>query len=167
MTDRDASDLTHLDEQGRARMVDVGEKAVTRRRAVASGRLRLRPATLARIREGAAEKGDVLAVARIAGIQAAKETARWIPLCHPLPLDSVEIHFDEIDDTTLSVRAEARTSGRTGVEMEALTAVSAALLTVYDMVKAIDRGMVIERVQLEEKEGGRSGRWLRENDAGE
>ncbi len=143
-------------------MVDVGGKKVTSRRAVATGRILMRPETLAAIQGGRAPKGDVLAVARVAGIQAAKDTARWIPLCHPLPLDSVEVKFDLGQGDSIRVTAETRTQARTGVEMEALTAVTAALLTLYDMVKAVDRGMVITEIQLEEKEGGRSGRWVRD-----
>lgn len=154
--------LTHLDEHGEARMVDVGDKTPTRRRALAAGRIRMQPATLAAIRASTHAKGDVLAVARIAGIQAGKDTARWIPLCHPLPLDSVEVHFERIGEDVIEVRAEARTTARTGVEMEALTAVSAALLTVYDMCKGMDRAMEIESIHLLEKEGGRSGRWRRD-----
>lgn len=155
--------FTHLDEQGQARMVDVGEKGVTRRRAVASGRITMEPAVLEAIRSGQVAKGDVLAVARIAGIQAAKETARWIPLCHPLGLDSVDVAFEFDGDRTIICRCEARTSARTGVEMEALTATSAALLTIYDMCKAADRAMVIGSILLEEKEGGKSGPYRRDS----
>lgn len=159
-------DLTHLDSAGRARMVDVGEKAETRRRARASGRISMKSDVLQAIHAGRIQKGEVLAVARVAGIQAAKETARWIPLCHPLGLDSVEIVFSSPDSDrdgigVLRCEAVARTSGKTGVEMEALTAVSAALLTVYDMCKAADRAMTISTIQLEEKEGGRSGHYVR------
>ncbi len=161
MSDRDDQPFTHLDSEGNARMVDVGDKAVTTRRAVASGRIRMQPETLAAVRNGTAKKGDVLAVARIAGIQAAKETSRWIPLCHPLALESVEVLFDYDGDDALVVRATTQITAKTGVEMEALTAASAALLTVYDMVKSIDRGMVIEHIRLEEKAGGRSGDWRR------
>lgn len=157
--------LTHLDDEGRARMVDVGGKQVTQRRALAAGRITMSPVALQAIRDGKVPKGDVLAVARIAGIQAAKETSRWIPLCHPLPLDKVVIECDFVNDTTVEVRAEVRVTARTGVEMEALTATSAALLTIYDMCKAIDRGMVIGAVQLMEKEGGRSGHWVRDADS--
>ncbi len=154
--------LTHVDEAGRAAMVDVGEKAVTRREATASGRIRLQPATVRAIRENAVAKGDVLGVARLAGIQAAKETSRLIPLCHPLPLEHVEVDVAVEDEPpAVRVRVTARTSGKTGVEMEALTAASVALLAVYDMVKASDRGAVIDDVRLEEKSGGKSGQWAR------
>ena len=152
------SGLTHLDAQGRARMVDVGGKAETQRVAVALGRIRMNAATLAALRDGTAPKGDVLAVARIAGIMAAKRTAELIPLCHPLALDAVSVEFAFVDDG-VEARATASLTGRTGVEMEALTAVSVALLTVYDMAKAIDKGMVIDGVRLIEKRGGKSGDW--------
>ena len=152
--------LTHLDAAGHARMVDVGGKAETQRVAVASGRITMTPAALTAIRDGAVPKGDVLAAARIAGIMAAKKTAELIPLCHPLALDAVTVDF-EVDADAVRVTATASLTGRTGVEMEALTAASVALLTVYDMAKAIDKGMVIERVQLEEKRGGRSGHYRR------
>ncbi len=154
--------LTHVDAAGRAAMVDVGEKAVTRREARATGRIRLLPETLRAIRENEVQKGDVLGVARVAGIQAAKETSRLIPLCHPLPLDHVEVDLT-LEDAPPAVRvvATARNSGRTGVEMEALTAAAVALLTVYDMVKAIDRWAEIGEVRLEEKSGGKSGEWRR------
>ncbi len=155
-------DLTHLDEEGRARMVDVGGKAVTEREARASARLRLEAATLAALRAGTTKKGDALATARIAGIQAAKRTPELIPLCHGIALSSVEVHFAfEEDPAIVAIEATARARDRTGVEMEALTAASVAALTVYDMLKAVDRGMVIERVQLEAKSGGRSGDWSR------
>ena len=152
------SGLTHLDAQGRARMVDVGGKAETQRVAVALGRIRMNAATLAALRDGTAPKGDVLAVARIAGIMAAKRTAELIPLCHPLALDAVSVEFAFVDDG-VEARATASLTGRTGVEMEALTAVTVALLTVYDMAKAIDKAMVIEGVRLIEKRGGKSGDW--------
>ena len=152
------SELTHLDSQGRARMVDVGGKAETQRVAVALGTIRMNPATLAALRDGTAPKGDVLAVARIAGIMAAKRTAELIPLCHPLALDAVSVEFAFVENG-VEARATASLTGRTGVEMEALTAVSVALLTVYDMAKAIDKGMVIEGVRLIEKRGGKSGDW--------
>ena len=152
--------LTHLDSAGHARMVDVGDKPVTRRRAVASARVRSRAEVIDLIRQGRAAKGDVLAVARLAGISAAKETGRLIPLCHPLGLDAVAVDL-ELGLDTVEVRAEAVTSARTGVEMEAMTAAAVAALTVYDMLKAVDRSMVIERVRLEEKEGGKSGRFVR------
>ena len=152
------ADLTHLDAAGKARMVDVGGKAETARVAIASGRIRMNAAALAAIRDGAVPKGDVLAAARIAGIMAAKKTAELIPLCHPLALDAVTVDFAGEDDG-LRATATASLTGRTGVEMEALTAVSVALLTVYDMAKAIDKGMVIEDIRLIEKRGGKSGLW--------
>lgn len=152
------SELTHLDSQGRARMVDVGGKAETQRVAVALGRIRMNAATLAALRDGTAPKGDVLAVARIAGIMAAKRTAELIPLCHPLALDAVSVEFAFVEDG-VEARATASLTGRTGVEMEALTAVSVALLTIYDMAKAIDKGMVLDEIRLIEKRGGKSGDW--------
>lgn len=150
--------LTHLDAKGHARMVDVGGKATTARVAVASGRIRMAAPALAAIRDGAVPKGDVLAAARIAGIMAAKKTAELIPLCHPLALDAVTLDFTIEAD---AVRATATTSlsGKTGVEMEAITATSVALLTIYDMAKALDKGMVIEDLRLIEKRGGKSGDW--------
>jgi cyclic pyranopterin phosphate synthase len=141
-------------------MVDIGEKPVTARAARAEGRVLMQAATLAAIRSGANAKGDVFAVARIAGIQAAKRCADLIPLCHPLGLDAVEVRLEPVDEpASVRIVAECRLSGRTGVEMEALTAVSVAALTVYDMCKAVDRGMVIDGVRLLEKRGGRSGHW--------
>ncbi len=156
--DSDEPRLTHLDEQGRASMVDVGWKPETVREAVARGYVSMQPETLALIRGGGVEKGDVLSVARIAGVMAAKRTSDLIPLCHPLPLDRVhvELDLDEIDSRVV-ITATARTSAKTGVEMEALTAVSVAALTVYDMCKAVDRGMRIEGVRLARKTGGQSG----------
>lgn len=151
---------SHLDEQGRARMVDVTQKAETERVAEASGRVRMADATREILFRGVAEKGDVLAVARIAGIQAAKRTGDLIPLCHPLPLTDVRIEFAETTDG-IAITAAARTVGRTGVEMEALTAVSITALTVYDMLKAVDRGMEVLEVRLERKSGGKSGTWER------
>ncbi len=142
-------------------MVDVGDKSVTLRTAVASGRVRLSAATWTRIRDHDAPKGDVLEVARLAGIMAAKQTAQLIPLCHPLPLNSVEISFTFPEDTVIAIKARTAVTARTGVEMEALTAVSVAALTIYDMCKSIDRRMVIESIQLEEKSGGRSGHFQR------
>lgn len=150
--------LTHLDEAGNARMVDVGGKPATPRVAIASGRLRMSPQALAAIREGEVPKGDVLAAARIAGILAAKKTGELIPLCHPLALDAVTIDF-AFEEDALRATATASLTGKTGVEMEAMTATSIALLTVYDMAKAIDKGMVIEDVRLVEKRGGKSGTW--------
>ncbi len=157
----DRPELTHLDAEGRARMVDVGAKDVTDREAVASAVVRMEPATLALLRGGHAPKGDVLAVARVAGIQAAKKTPELIPLCHAIALTSVEVAFDWLEPDGVRVEARARARDRTGVEMEALTAASVAALTVYDMLKAVDRGMRIEHVRLEEKRGGRSGHWQR------
>lgn len=154
------NDFTHLDGKGEARMVDVGGKPDTPRRAVAEGSIRMQAETLARIQAQAAAKGDVLAVARVAGIMAAKRTSELIPLCHPVSLSHVAV--DLTADPALPgihARAAAETRGPTGVEMEALAAVQAALLTVYDMAKAMDRGMVIEGVRLLEKSGGRSGHW--------
>ena len=157
------SELTHFDEQGRARMVDVGEKAETEREAVARGRVRMRPETLQIILEGRAAKGDVLAVAQVAGIMAAKKTHEIIPMCHPLLLTSIEVGFEpDPDSAAVDIEARVKTTGKTGVEMEALTAVSAAALTIYDMVKAVDRGMEIDAIRLERKSGGRSGTWSRE-----
>ncbi len=154
--------LTHLDEKGTARMVDVGGKPVTAREALACGRITMSRETLKLILEGGHKKGDVLAVARIAAIQAAKRTAELIPLCHAIPLSSVEIELSP-DDSNPSVlcRATARTEAQTGVEMEALTAVAMALLTIYDMCKAVDRGMEIGAIRLLEKRGGRTGEWKR------
>jgi cyclic pyranopterin phosphate synthase len=156
------SELTHFDEHGASRMVDTSDKPETLRQARASGLVRLAPATLALIRDRSLAKGDVLEVARLAGIMAAKRTGDLIPLCHPLPLTGVQIDFVFEGDSAVRIEATARVFGRTGVEMEALTAVSVAALTVYDMCKAVDRGMTIERIRLEEKSGGRSGTWARE-----
>ena len=150
--------LTHLDPTGAAHMVDVAAKPVTSREATATGRITMSSHALAAIRDGAAKKGDVLAVARVAGIMAAKRTSDLIPLCHPLPLTRVALDL-ALDDTGVVVTATCATDGKTGVEMEALTAVSAALLTVYDMAKALDRGMTIEGIRLLAKSGGRSGDW--------
>lgn len=152
------SGLTHLDADGAAHMVDVGNKAVTSRRAVATGRIAIRSDALAAIRDGAAKKGDVLAVARVAGIMAAKKTAELIPLCHPLPLTRVTLDLT-LDEAGITATALTATDGKTGVEMEALTAVSVALLTIYDMAKAMDRGMTISDIRLLEKAGGVSGDW--------
>jgi cyclic pyranopterin phosphate synthase len=157
--------LTHLDEAGKARMVDVGEKPVTARRAMAEGFVLLLPETVRAIAEERVPKGEVLAVARVAGIMAAKRTGELIPLCHPLPVESVEVDFDlpafdpeeGEERVRLRVKAVAIISAKTGVEMEALTAVAVAALTIYDMCKAIDKGMIIEGVRLIEKSGGRSG----------
>lgn len=154
--------LTHFDRKGRAHMVDVGAKAETSRRAVASGRIAMRPATLRLVAEGGAKKGDVLGVARVAAIQAAKQASSLIPLAHPIAITRVAVEF-EIDARASVVRIAAAVEcrGRTGVEMEALTAAAAGLLTVYDMLKAVDRGMTIGDIRLEEKRGGKSGTWLR------
>lgn len=154
-------ELTHFNAAGQAHMVDVGAKAQTHRVAVAIGRIVMQPATLARIREGNASKGDVLGVARIAAIQGAKRTSDLIPLCHPVPLSNVDIEFELLaQDNAVQCTARAETVGRTGVEMEAFTAVTVALLTIYDMCKAVDRGMRIEGIRLLEKRGGKSGNWL-------
>ncbi|MCS7101189.1 MAG: cyclic pyranopterin monophosphate synthase MoaC [Burkholderiaceae bacterium] len=154
------NELTHFDAGGAAHMVDVGEKAVTHRVAVAGGRIRMQPSTWALVRAGSAQKGDVLGVARIAAIQAAKKTAELIPLCHPLAITRIAVDFT-LDEPqhAIDCRAQVETRGQTGVEMEALTAVSVALLTIYDMCKAVDRGMTIESVRLLEKRGGKSGEW--------
>lgn len=152
------SGLTHLDDDGAARMVDVGAKEVTRRIAVATGRITMSSDALTAIRDGLVKKGDVLATARIAGIMAAKRTGELIPLCHPLGLDSISIEF-YFEDEAVIATATASLSARTGVEMEAITATSVALLTVYDMAKAIDKTMVIGDVRIIAKDGGKSGRW--------
>ena len=154
------SRLTHFNEAGEAHMVDVSAKDVTQRVAVAEGTVRMQPATLRTIRDGSAAKGDVLGVARLAGIMAAKRTSDLIPLCHPLPLTAVEVDLAaDAEADAVHITATVRTTGRTGVEMEALTAVSVAALTVYDMCKAVDRGMVVETVRLKHKSGGKSGTW--------
>lgn len=153
--------LTHFDGAGQAHMVDVGEKQETARRAVASGRIRMAPGTLAVILEGNAKKGDVLGIARIAAIQGSKRTSDLIPLCHPIALTRVAVEFfPDRASATITCQVTAECHGRTGVEMEALTAVSTGLLTIYDMCKAIDRGMVIEALGLLEKHGGKSGSWV-------
>ena len=153
-------DLTHYDDKGRPRMVDVTGKNITTRVAVAEARVRMLPETLQLIDSGGHAKGDVLATARIAGIQAAKKCADLIPLCHPLALSSVSVEFElDTDQSQVVIRASCKLDGKTGVEMEALTAASVAGLTIYDMCKAVDRGMVIETVRLLSKEGGKSGRW--------
>ena len=157
-------ELSHLNKEGEAKMVDVSSKADTVRKAVASARLRMKPLTLEQIKKNAIKKGDVLAVARVAGIMAAKKTPQLIPLCHPIMLSSVSVDFEFAGEDTLYIKVEAGSTGQTGVEMEALTAASVAALTVYDMVKAVDRGMTIETVRLESKEGGKSGLFRREDD---
>jgi cyclic pyranopterin phosphate synthase len=155
-------ELTHFDAQGQAHMVDVGDKQQTHRIAVASGHIRMRADTLRLIVEGGHKKGDVLGIARIAGIMAAKKTAELVPLCHPIPLTHVSIEFEvQTDESRIDARARAETRGQTGVEMEALCALQNALLTIYDMCKAVDRGMVIGEVRLEHKSGGKSGEWNR------
>jgi cyclic pyranopterin phosphate synthase len=156
------TELTHFNAAGEAHMVDVGDKEVSARRAVAEGLIRMQAETLRRIRSGDHKKGDVLAVARIAGIMGAKRTADLIPLCHPLALTRVDIELRPRDqNNSVYCRSAVETRGRTGVEMEALTAVQVALLTIYDMCKAVDRGMTIEQVRLVEKLGGKSGHWTR------
>ena len=159
------SRLTHFNDSGQAHMVDVGDKAVTRRVAVAEGRIRMQPHTLDLIRQGGHKKGDVLGIARVAGIMAAKKTAELIPLCHPLTLTRVDLDLaPQPEASAVYCRATVETLAQTGVEMEALTAVQIALLTVYDMCKAVDRGMTIETVRLLEKSGGKSGSWRRDGD---
>uniref|UniRef100_A0A7C1G3Q3 Cyclic pyranopterin monophosphate synthase n=1 Tax=Thermomicrobium roseum TaxID=500 RepID=A0A7C1G3Q3_THERO len=156
------TELTHFDERGQARMVDVGAKPETQRVAVARGRVQVQPETLRIVREGRAAKGDVLGVARVAGIMAAKRTADLIPLCHPIPLTKVELDLEPNEaESCIEIEARVETVGRTGVEMEALTAVTVAALTVYDMLKAVDRGMTIDAIGLVLKAGGRSGEWRR------
>jgi cyclic pyranopterin phosphate synthase len=153
--------LTHFDERGAARMVDVGEKAETHRVAVAGGRIRMQPATLELVRSGTARKGDVLGVARVAAILAAKRTSELVPLCHPVPLSSVTVDFSiDTGAGAVECRATVECTARTGVEMEALTAVQVGLLTIYDMCKAVDRGMTMEAIRLLEKRGGKSGTYV-------
>ncbi len=161
------TELTHLDEHGHARMVDVGAKAETEREAVAAGRVRMQPQTLRLLREGNLPKGDVLGTARVAGIMAAKRTSELIPMCHQLLLTkvAVEFAFDE-EASTVEITAAVKCKGQTGVEMEALTAVSVAALTIYDMAKAVERGMVIDGVRLLEKRGGKTGHWQAEEGGG-
>jgi len=160
-TDTSLGELTHFDSRGQAHMVDVAEKQETRRVAIASGRIFMRADTLRKIVEGDAAKGDVLGVARIAAIQGSKRTSELIPLCHPVALTKVSVDFEvHSDENSVECIAVAETVGRTGVEMEALTAVSVGLLTVYDMCKAVDRGMRIDGVGLREKRGGKSGHWV-------
>jgi len=157
-----ARTLTHLDARGRARMIDVGDKPVTVREALARGEVKLKPATLRAIVSGRTKKGDVLAVARVAGILAAKRTHELIPLCHPLPIQSIALDIEpNRARSTIEAQARVRVEAKTGVEMEALTAVAVACLTIYDMVKAIDRGMTIGRIRLVRKTGGKSGTWTR------
>lgn len=157
------SELTHFNQAGEAHMVDVGDKAVTKRVAVAEGQINMLATTYDLIKQGGHKKGDVLGIARIAGIMAAKKTSDLIPLCHPLALTKVSIDFQLLEDeVAVQCRAQVETSGQTGVEMEALTAVQVALLTIYDMCKAVDRGMIMLDIRLLEKAGGKSGHWVRE-----
>jgi len=156
------SDLTHFNHAGEAHMVDVGNKSVTKRIAVATGVITMLTDTLSLIQQGNHKKGDVLGIARIAGIMASKKTADLVPLCHPLALTKVTVDFSILDaSSAVQCRVQVETSGQTGVEMEALTAVQVSLLTIYDMCKAVDRGMVMSNIQLEEKQGGKSGHWIR------
>ena len=155
------STLTHFDSQGQAHMVDVGDKSDTKRIAIAQGSIQMLPATLQLILQGDAKKGDVLGIARIAAIQASKRTSDLIPLCHPISLSKVSVEFEITESqNTIICKVTAECTGKTGVEMEALTATSVALLTIYDMVKAVDRGMIISQIKLLEKQGGKSGHWL-------
>jgi cyclic pyranopterin phosphate synthase len=154
--------LTHFDREGRARMVDVGAKAETRRTAVVSGKVIMKPETLKRIMSKKMEKGDVLAVARVAGVMAAKRTAEIIPLCHSLSIDTLEIDFQpDVRRSEVKIRTTVRSTGKTGVEMEALVATAASALTIYDMCKAVDRGMIISEIMLVKKSGGKSGTYVR------
>ncbi len=155
--------LSHIDAQGRAQMVDIGEKAITVREAIAVGEVRMQPETLRLLLQGHMPKGDVLAVARIAGIMAAKKTPELIPLCHPLVLSTVEVHFHPQEaEGKIEVEARVKAEGKTGVEMEALTAASLAALTIYDMCKAVDRAMVVSNIRLMKKTGGKSGTYIRQ-----
>ncbi len=157
-----ATDFTHFGEHGRARMVDVSEKGQTAREAVATGMVRMKPETLEKIKTGGIKKGDVLGVAQVAGIMASKKTHELIPMCHPLQITGIDINFTLFEPDRIEIKATVRTTDRTGVEMEALVAVSAAALTIYDMCKAIDRGMIIDDVKLIRKSGGKSGLFVRE-----
>jgi cyclic pyranopterin phosphate synthase len=161
---RTERDLSHFDNAGRAHMVDVGQKPETERTAIASGRVTMDPATIDVIREGRSAKGDVLAVAQVAAVMGAKRTSELIPMCHPLMLTRIDVAF-ELGPQEVVIEATIGTKGRTGVEMEALTAVATAALTIYDMLKAIDRSMTIDAIRLERKEGGRSGLWNRQPDS--
>ena len=154
-------ELTHFDEEGRARMVDVTDKGETMRVAIARGKVEMQPETLERIRQGQIAKGDVLAVAQVAGIMAAKQTSNLIPMCHPLAITGAKLNFEIIPPATIEIEAAVKVTGKTGIEMEALTAVSVAALTIYDMCKAIDKGMVIGEIRLMEKMGGKSGHFVR------
>ena len=155
------NELTHLNPEGEARMVNVGAKDITVREAVASGKVIMKPETLEQIRHASLKKGDVLAVARVAGIMAAKNTPHLIPVCHPILIDEVTIDFDTTGTSCVVITAAARCSGKTGIEMEAMTAASVAALTIYDMAKSVDRGMTITDICLEHKSGGKSGTWNR------
>ena len=160
-------EFTHFDASGKAIMVDVGEKPITRRTAVAKATISMKPETLNMIKQGTSKKGDVLGIARLAGIMAAKRTSNLIPLCHPLPIDSVEIELcPDPKSKSVQITSTVTTSARTGVEMEALTGATVAALTIYDMCKAVDRGMKISEVRLEQKSGGKSGDWQRQQDDG-
>lgn len=159
------SDFSHFDEHGASRMVDVSGKAISERMARASAVIRMQPATLERIQQRSLAKGDVLEVARLAGIMAAKRTSELIPLCHLLPLDGVAIDFELVDASSLRIEARAKSTGRTGVEMEALVAATICGLTIYDMCKSVDRTIEIDNVRLEEKSGGKSGHFVRDNEA--
>lgn len=154
-------ELSHIDSKGEARMVDVSQKDDTVREAVVSGSIKMKPATLDKIRQNEIKKGDVLSVARIAGIMAAKRTPDLIPLCHPITIDNIAVDFNFVGDDCIRITATAKTSGKTGVEMEALVAASVAALTIYDMCKAVDKGMTIEQIYLESKKGGKSGTYMR------
>ena len=158
------SELTHFNQEGRAKMVDVSDKSVTKRVAVARGSIKMKPETLELIRQGKIGKGDVLAVAQVAGVMGAKRTADLIPMCHPIPITGVDISFTELSDQEIEVEAVLKTTGVTGIEMEALTAVSVAMLTIYDMCKAVDKGMVIGPTYLTSKSGGKSGDFVREGE---
>jgi len=162
--DKTMTEFTHFNQSGEAHMVDVGAKDVTHRTAIAGGSIHMQPETLAMILEGGHKKGDVLGIARIAGIMASKKTADLVPLCHPLALTHVELEFETVEaDARIDCRVTVETRGQTGVEMEALTAVQVALLTIYDMCKAVDKGMVMDNIRLLEKKGGKSGHWKRED----
>lgn len=156
------SELTHLNSSGEARMVDVGPKDITLREAVASGKVIMKPETLEQIKSASLKKGDVIATARIAGIMAAKNTPHLIPLCHPILIDEISVDFDLSGKDSIGIIATARCSGKTGIEMEAMTAASVAALTIYDMAKSVDRGMTITDIRLESKSGGKSGTYKRE-----
>ncbi len=163
----EAKELSHFNEEGRSRMIDVGDKEDTERMAIAEGEVVMRPETLRLINEGKISKGDVLAVAQIAGIMAAKQTSQIIPMCHPLMLTSVDLNFKINEEAhKVIIKSKVKTVGRTGVEMEALTAVAIAGLTIYDMCKAVDRGMTIKAIRLIEKAGGKSGHYLNQNHSG-